>query len=573
MKRLYTFLTALFSLQFMVPCFAIGKTEIVRTYVSPVRVIWQSGAVSNMEQLLVPGNGQADLTNASICVLKNTGDEQSSILLDFGKELHGGLEIVTGMWSPGNTPRNIRVRFGESVSEAMADIGEKGATNDHAIRDFNMQVPWLGKIQVGESGFRFVRIDLLDNDAELHLKEVRAIFTYRDIPYVGSFTSSDERLNEIWKTGAYTVHLNMQDYLWDGIKRDRLVWVGDLHPEVATVNTVFGYNEVVPKSLDLARDVTPLPNWMSGISTYSMWWIILHHDWYMHHGDLDYLKEQQPYLSGLVKQIVSKVGPDGKERMDGNRFLDWPSSEDADAVHAGLQAMTIWSLSTAAKLSEVMGDNETHRIAGEAVKRLKKYTPPMGQSKQAAALMAITDMVDPATANADVLAVGGAKNFSTFYGYYMLQAMAKAGNYQGALDVIRSYWGGMLDLGATTFWEDFNMEWLPNASRIDELVPAGKKDIHGDYGAYCYVGLRHSLCHGWASGPTSWLTEHVLGIKVVAPGSKTVLVDPHLGDLEYAEGTYPTPYGPIHVSHRKDKDGKVVSTIAAPEEVTIIRKK
>lgn len=25
-----------------------------------------------------------------------------------------------------------------------------------------------------------------------------------------------------WLTGAYTVHLNMQDYLWDGIKRDRL---------------------------------------------------------------------------------------------------------------------------------------------------------------------------------------------------------------------------------------------------------------------------------------------------------------------------------------------------------------
>ena len=36
----------------------------------------------------------------------------------------------------------------------------------------------------------------------------------------------------------------------------------------------------------------------------------------------------------------------------------------------------------------------------------------------------------------------------------------------------------MLDVGATTFWEDFNMEWLPDAGRIDELVPAGKKDIH-----------------------------------------------------------------------------------------------
>lgn len=549
----------------------IQHNELTREYISPHRVLWQSGNVENTDQLLKAGNGQADLTNASICVLKNdeTG-KPASILLDFGKELHGGLEIVTGMWAPGNTTRNIRVRFGESASEAMAEIGEKGAANDHAIRDFDMQVPWLGKIQVGESGFRFVRIDLLDADAELHLKEVRAIFTYRDIPYLGSFKSSDERLNEIWKTGAYTVHLNMQEYLWDGIKRDRLVWVGDLHPEVATVNTVFGYNEVVPKSLDLARDVTPLPGWMSGISTYSMWWIILHQDWYMHHGDLEYLKQQQPYLSGLVKQIAAKIGPDGKELMDGNRFLDWPSSEDPEAVHAGLQAMAIWSLSTAATLSEIMGDDETRQIAERAVSNLKKYIPKMGQSKQAAALMALTDLVPATQANTQVLAVAGAKNFSTFYGYYMLQAMAKAGNYEGALDVIRSYWGAMLDLGATTFWEDFNLDWLPNASRIDELVPDGKKDIHGDYGDYCYVGFRHSLCHGWASGPTAWLTEHVLGIKVTAPGSKQISITPHLGDLEYAEGTFPTPYGLVYVKHTKQSDGQVKSEIKAPKEVNIV---
>ncbi|MFC7523719.1 alpha-L-rhamnosidase C-terminal domain-containing protein [Parapedobacter sp. GCM10030251] len=550
---------------------AIGQsTELTREFISPVRVLWQSGHVANTEQLLKPGIGQADLTNASICVLKNEGETVSSILLDFGKELHGGLEIVTGMWSPGNTPRNIRVRLGESASEAMAELGEKGATNDHAIRDFQLQLPWLGKIQIGESGFRFARIDLLDADAELHLKEVRAIFTYRDIPYLGSFNSSDERLNKIWQTGAYTVHLNMQEYLWDGIKRDRLVWVGDLHPEVSTVNTVFGYNEVVPKSLDLARDVTPLPGWMSGISTYSMWWIILHHDWYMHHGDLAYLKEQQPYLSALVKQIVAKIGPDGKEMMDGNRFLDWPSSEDPAAIHAGLQAMTIWSLSTATQLAVILGDGETQRTAEEAVSRLKKYTPDMGQSKQAAALMSLTDLVSASDANA-VLAAGGAKNFSTFYGYYMLEAMAKAGNYQGAMDVIRKYWGAMLDLGATTFWEDFNLDWLPNAARIDELVPAGKKDIHGDYGDYCYVGFRHSFCHGWASGPTSWLTEHVLGIRVTKPGCKEISITPHLGDLQYAEGTFPTPYGVVKVKHTKQANGQIKSEISGPKEVKIIR--
>ena len=548
-----------------------SPNEIVREYVSPTRILWQAGNVRNEEQLLQPGNGQADLTNASITVLKNEGQAKSSILLDFGKELHGGLEIVTGMWNPGNIPRKVRIRFGESASEAMAELGERGATNDHAIRDMEILVPWLGKIQVGESGFRFVRIDLLDDDAELHLKEVRAIFTYRDIPYLGSFNSSDERLNRIWQTGAYTVHLNMQDYLWDGIKRDRLVWVGDLHPEVATVNAVFGYNEVVPKSLDLAKDVTPLPGWMSGISTYSMWWIILHHDWYMHHGDLGYLREQQPYLAGLVRQIAGKVGEDGKEKMDGNRFLDWPTSEDPAAIHAGLQAMTQWSLEVAVQLSEILDDGETKQIAADAVKRLSRHTPDSGSTKQAAALMALVGMMPAKQADNEVLSVGGAANFSTFYGYYMLQAMAKAGNYGGAMDVIREYWGAMLDLGATTFWEDFNIEWVANAGRIDELVPEGKVDVHGDYGDYCYVGFRHSFCHGWASGPTAWLTEHVLGIKVLEPGSKRISVKPHLGDLDFVEGSYPTPYGVLRVKHEKQANGQVKSTIQAPEGVEIVR--
>jgi hypothetical protein len=550
---------------------SMAQQAISRKYISPVRILWQDGDVRNSQQLLKEGVGQADLANKNMVYLKNSGSgKKASILLDFGKELHGGLEIVTGMWGP-NKPLNVRIRYGESASEAMSDVGQKGATNDHAIRDFTALLPWLGKIQFGESGFRFVRIDLLEEKAELQLKEVRAIFTYRDIPYLGSFKSSDERLNKIWATGAYTVHLNMQDYLWDGIKRDRLVWVGDLHPEVSTINAIFGYNEVVPKSLDLSRDITPLPQWMNGISTYSMWWIILHYDWYMQYGNLKYLKEQQPYLNGLVKQIISKVGADNKENMNGTRFLDWPSSENKQGIHAGLQAMTVWSLSTAAKLGRILGDKETESLCNKAVSDMKTYIPDPNGSKQAAALMAIAGLTSPEKANKEVLSVGGAANFSTFYGYYMLEAKAAAGDHQAAMDVIKQYWGAMLDLGATTFWEDFNLDWLPNAARIDELVPEGKVDIHGDYGAYCYLGFRHSLCHGWASGPTAWLTEHVLGVKVIEPGCKALKITPHLGDLKFVEGTYPTPYGVVTIKHTKMADGKIKSEIKGPKEVRIMR--
>ena len=475
-------------------------------YMPPVRIVAQEQAdlISGGDLLLEAGNGQADLQNARICVLRSRDGRRPGLLLDFGRELQGGLRIVTGMPAD-NRPVRVRIRFGESVSEAMCDIdGANGASNDHAVRDFTLTLPWLGAVECGDSGFRFARIDLLDDDRELHLKQVEAVFQYRDIPYIGSFRSSDERLDRIWATGAYTVHLCMQEYLWDGVKRDRLVWVGDLHPEIMTVNSVFGYNEVVPRSL---------------------------------------------------------------ERLDGTRFLDWPSSGDAASTAAGLQSLTILALDAGAGLCEALGDTA---LAAEcrAKAALMRKCPigEGGEAKQGRSLMVLAGLADPVATDRDYISKGGSNGFSTFYGYYMLRAMAAAGNYEGALERIREYWGAMLDLGATTFWEDFDMAWLP-AARIDEPVPAGMRDLHRECGAYCYKGFRHSLCHGWASGPTAWLTEYVLGVEVVEPGCRRLRIDPHLGDLEWVEGTFPTPYGAVKIRHEKAPDGMVKSRVEAPRGV------
>lgn len=496
---------------------------------------------------------------------------KAGILLDFGVELHGGVQIM--VWhSKDNKPVRLRVRFGESVSEAMAELGgDKNATNDHAIRDQSLLVPWLGTAEIGNTGFRFVRIDLVDADSFVQFKAVRAVFIYRDIEYKGSFRCSDERLNRIWRTGAYTVHLNMQDYLWDGIKRDRLVWIGDMHLETMSICSVFGASEVVPKSLDLIRDETPLPKWMNGISSYSMWWVLIHHSWYLYTGDVEYLRQQKPYLIGLLDLLARQIGTDNRETLPPHRFLDWPSSESAPAIHTGLHALLTMTLQAGTRLCEVLDEPATRDKCVAAVERLKKQVPDPAGSKQAAALIALAGLDDPAKLNSQVMAVDGARRMSTFYGYYVLQARAVAGDYQGALDCIRQYWGAMLDLGATTFWEDFDLGWTADAARIDELVPPGKKDIHGDFGNYCYKGFRHSLCHGWASGPTAWLSEHVLGVEVVEPGCRTVRIDPHLADLDWAEGTFPTPLGVIRIRHEKLPDGAIRSDIDAPPGIRILR--
>lgn len=151
----------------VVTSFAQQRDSRVREYLSPIHIVWQqeSQLIQGAEYLLRSGHGQANLVNNELCKLSSTGQQHPAILFDFGKELQGGLQIVTGM-PASHAPVTIRVRLGESVSEAMCDIDEvNGATNDHAMRDFVISVPWLGVLEVGNSGFRFARIDLLDDSA------------------------------------------------------------------------------------------------------------------------------------------------------------------------------------------------------------------------------------------------------------------------------------------------------------------------------------------------------------------------------------------------------------------------
>jgi len=539
----------------------------VTEYVIPTRVMLTQGTVEGADVLLQPYCGQVSTSEDEVVRMEKGG----MFLLDFGMELQGGIQIVRTIHGSHQAAR-FRLVLGESVSEALSDINDPQttATNDHSVRDMEISVPWLGVAEYGNSGFRFARLELLDaGGGEIALRSVRAISKKRDLPYLGSFKSSDERLNEIWQTGAYTVHLCMQDYLWDGVKRDRLVWIGDMHPEVIAVNTVFGNQQVVRKSLDYVRDKTAPTDWMNGICSYSLWWIILQHHLYQWYGDKAYLEEQQEYMTDLLHTVMQNV-KDNREAYTDGRFIDWPSNDQPDVIHAGLQALTVRALEAGAEMAEYLKDSALQAECAEVAKQLRTYVPDHVGNSQAAALLSIQGMLGAEEASAIILK-NGPEKFTSFMGYYLLEALAKGGHYAEAMDLIKTYWGRMLDLGATTFWEDFNFNDAKNAARIDEIVPEEDFDIHADGGAWCYVGLRHSFCHGWASGPTSWLSEHVLGIEPVGVGFKEVRIEPHLGNLEWAEGTFPTPYGGISVRHTKGADGSVRSDVKLPRGVKRVK--
>lgn len=526
----------------------------IREFVLPTRVVWISeGGLTNPDALL-----QDD---ESVC--KMTAGANGGVLLDFGQELHGGVRLDVPMTST-NQKSRVRVRFGESVSEAMAS-----PNNDHTIHDFEIDVAWMGHVEVGCTGFRFVRIDLIDANTSIDLKQVYAVYLYRPVETLGSFECSDSRLNEIWRVGVHTVKMCMQDRVWDGIKRDRLVWIGDIHPETRVISAVFGDQAVVRESLDYIRDTTPLPGWMNGISSYSIWWIITHYDWYLYHGSLEYLKEQREYLIGLLSLLRSRVDDNGCEVLDGMRFLEWPTSTDPSAIDAGLQALVTIGLHKGAALCRALGETEAAESTEAVVRQTASCHRNPSESKQANALRVMAGMADAVDVNSTILANNPLQGLSTFYGYYILEARARAQDFLGCQELIRHYWGGMLDLGATSFWEHFEVDWLKDAARIDELTGPGLHDVHSEYGGFCFQGLRHSLCHGWAAGPTAWLSEYVLGVRPIEPGFRRAHVKPRFEGLKWVRGKVPTPYGPIEVVCEHTVDDKHWIRIHAPTEVTI----
>ena len=137
----------------------------------------------------------------------------------------------------------------------------------------------------------------------------------------------------------------MQDYLWDGIKRDRLVWIGDMHPETMTIGAVFGgqrrrAGEPGPDPRrDAAAEVDERHQLLLDVVGADPPQLV------SAHGDLAYLRAAEALSDrpagaadrAASARTIARTCPT-------HRFLDWPSSENKPAIHAGLQSLMMLTL-------------------------------------------------------------------------------------------------------------------------------------------------------------------------------------------------------------------------------------
>ena len=471
----------------------------MKQFIFPKKIIASNG-INNAKALYVKRDLQIDLFEEDVMSI---GADGGYVILDFGKEMCGGIRILTCMAVNGGKTVNVRIRFGESLTEANAEIGEKNATNHHAPRDFTQLLVDYSDVTVGETGFRFVRIDFPKN-CNIKIKNIVCVNNILRKPLKNAYKGKDKEVAKIFSVAKRTVDLcSSGKYVWDGIKRDRLVWSGDLYPEILSLTYMYGRVKQLENSLDFERTRAKFQGeWVSMITTYSMWWLACVCEYYFLTGASDFVKRQLGYAKEVIKQFDGCVSSDGTMNYP-EHFVDWPCYGTED-VETGSRLISIIAVKKAIELFEEF--NEDTLMARGLLSKLQNADLTVKNKKQVIALkyFATGKLSD---SEYQRLVDGGVKGFSTFMSYFILSAIASRDK-ELAVKLMKDYYMAMINKGATTFWENFDIEWTENSSRIDKLPKRNQKDIHGDNGEYCYKGFRHSLCHAWASGVIKFIAEN-----------------------------------------------------------------
>ncbi len=476
-------------------------------------------------------------------VVARRDEAGATFTVDFGREVSGRIHFV----SSSDAAETVETSYGESAEEAMghAYLGER-----------TVIVPPHGEAFGPKSAFRYARVNFTSGTPDAVKIDVEGILY--PVEYLGSFESSDPLLNRIWETGAYTAHLCMQEGIWDAPKRDRGQWMGDLDVTGRVISSVFGERPLMERTMEQVIGSSPVTRDINTIAGYSALWITGQADFYRHSGDLAYLKalhQRLLELLGVMDREQDTVGlftnPE-KHKV----FVDWSAGFNADTpeARAATQFEFYLAYREAVYLLNELGDKahaedyrqRAERMQGAAqAKLLDPTTQTFGKRWQTNAMAVVSGAAtkdEQAAIWSRVLSHVGDEGavVTPYYGFYVLSAMAKLDHRPEALAWMRSYWGGMLDEGATSFWEAYDPHWP-------------KQDFHAYLEADNKKGYYVSLAHGWASGPTAWLMQQVLGIEPAGAGFRTVTIRPDLAGLQWARGAEPTPRGPIKVSATAEK--------------------
>ncbi|GAA4777098.1 alpha-L-rhamnosidase-related protein [Microbacterium gilvum] len=432
-----------------------------------------------------------------------------------------------------------RVRVGESIAEARAESGHE-ARVEVVRRDDGT---WTTRARVG---LRYLVVEGAD--------EVVLEANARSVERPGAFACSDDALTRVWAVAAYTTRVCAQRLDVDGLKRDRMPWGGDLALNLLSHAYALGDGEATRDTLDaLGRP----DGYVNGIVDYSLWWVVSHAAHRLQFGDTVPLARRAADVAELLDGLSSDVDDDGVLRPrrptgfpGGPVLIDWGVEWTPDRDLCALQMLFAWAARAGAGLLALAGHPRAAHWSGVAERagavlrtrgwdagrgvwreHLEPGSGPSPYPNLLAVLAGVHDDIPASVADAIASRLDDVR--TPFMTGFALTALITAGRPGAAVARIREKWLPMLDLGATTFWEEFPEEGRSPYEMYGR--PFGK-----------------SLCHAWGAAPAALLPRAVLGIEPLEPGWSAARVAPALGDLVWGAAVVPTPLGDLVVHAERD---------------------
>jgi hypothetical protein len=283
---------------------------------------------------------------------------------------------------------------------------------------------------------------------------------------------------------------------------------------------------------------------------YSFYWFMGIYDYFRYTGDTGFIRLVYPRMVSLMSWINQRRDKNGwLEGQPGDwLFIDWANGLTKKGELSFEQLLYVRSLETMALCGNLADDPTGAEAYGKeaGTLRSKLFTDFWNPGRQAFVyssddnrILRYTNMfaiffgyLSPEQQTAvktHVLLNDSIQQITTPYmQFYELEALCAMGEQQRVLKKLKAYWGGMLSLGATTFWEKYD----PNENGAQNYAMYGRP-------------FGRSLCHAWGASPLYLLGKYYLGVRPLTPGYAKYSVEPVLGGLQWMEGTVPTPHGNI----------------------------
>lgn len=447
-------------------------------------------------------------------------------LFDLGNHHVGYLTLQLGFsGSHPDAPAWLRIRFAEHLRELEERVEDyDGWISRGWIQEEYLHVDVLPALLELPRRYacRYIQVEVLDTSSKYRLTIPKVSFrsvTSADDEKRTPLNSGDILLDRLDAVACRTLRSCMQEVFEDGPKRDRRLWLGDLRLQALACYGTYGGHDLVKRCLYLFAGST-LENGQVGaclfiqpevevddtvMFDYSLLFIPTLLDYWKATGDTDTLRNLWPTALRQIELSQDKFDENGlvlDSDVLGWCYTDWNLALNKQA---SAQGCYLYCVKAGMEIADVLGDQITkkHLLADYTAKQAAArrlwdadqgffVSGPVRQVSWASQVwMLLGGAVD--AAEGEILlerleTAGHAEKMVTPYMYHnYVDALLAAGQREKALEVLKRYWGGMLEAGADTFWEMYNPE------NPDESPYGGT--------------IVNSYCHAWSCAPAYFLRK------------------------------------------------------------------